>query len=348
MRLKEFKSALARSGISAAILYGRDGVKEYNIEYFTDSYPLSACRLLIWAKGEDSFLVPKLELERMRKLSRIKVKELKKDWQKGLERKTIGFNANYLSVNELKSLKKLIPAKFVDISHELSRLREIKTKEEIARIKKACQISDSILGKFAANARKFKTEKKAAKFLLDKIEEIGLEPSFPPIIAAGKNAVNPHHEPSNSKLEGFCVVDFGVKYKGYCSDTTRTFYFGKISREEKEIYNRVLNSQMVGLGFAKTGIRGKDLDYKVRNSFGNLGKYFIHSTGHSVGREIHDIGTGVHKNENRKLAKGMIVTIEPGIYVPNKFGIRIEDTVIVEEKNATPLTKFAKKLVLIE
>ena len=142
----------------------------------------------------------------------------------------------------------------------------------------------------------------------------------------------------------FTTADFGVKYKGYCSDITRTFYFGSPKKEEVETYNAVLKSQLSGLKAAKEGVLAGDVDLACRTSLGVLAENFIHSTGHSVGLEIHDVGVRISKNSQTKLERNMVITVEPGVYFKKKFGIRIEDTVLVG-KNSAAMTKFTKTLL---
>ena len=344
MRLKDLKKILANKKLNSLFLYGRDGVKEYSIEYFADAYPLSACKLII-TKTSQTLFVPQMELQKMKKESKIPVKVFNKKKLNG----KIGYNGNYLSVNELKSLQKNNPkAIFSDISEEIVKLRTIKTQEEIKRVQEACRITDNILKGLRKKIRSLKTERQVENFILGKIKEVGSEPSFPPIVAAGKNAANPHHCPTNEKLKGWCIIDMGVKYRGYCSDITRTWYFGKATREIKEIYNKTLRLQQQGVKLCAKNIPAKEIDLFIRKNLGKQAKFFIHSTGHSVGREIHDPGIIINSKSGVKLNENMIVTIEPGLYWPKKGGLRIEDTVLVTKPVGKTLTGFTKELLVFE
>ncbi len=349
MRLREFKEQCKIREIDLVILSGKDGVKEFNIEYFTQSYPLSVCKLLISPKGKDTFLVPLLELERVKKTSKIKVEELNASWTKKVKAKIIGYNAKYLSVDEFKKLHQDFPdSKFIDVSELLEKLREIKTNEEITRMQKACEIGDIIIKRVIANLSKFKTEKHAQRFILEQIAKQGVEPSFTPIVAAGKNAANPHHEPMNTPLKGWCIIDMGVRYKGYCSDMTRTVYIGKPSKEEQATYNNLLRIQEDAVNKIKAGIISCEIDLGIRKALGKDELLFIHGTGHAVGLEIHDTGLGIKKTEKRFLEENMVVTIEPGLYKKNRWGIRIEDTVVVKRTAPLVLTRFTKKLICVK
>ena len=347
MKLDEFKGILKKNNIDAVLLLGRDGIEEYNIRYFCDMYPRSACRL--WISSKDSLLVPALEMENASQTSKIPPAEMKMGWYKNLRAKTIGFNGNYISVNELKLLRKNFPdSKFVDIAKDLEGLREIKTVEEIERTRIACELTDQVLEALTKKISKMKTELDTEKFILDEIKSKGVDPSFAPIVASTNNSSKPHHYPSKKGLKGFCVIDIGVKYKGYCSDITRTFYIGTPKKEEVNAYNSVLKSQLEGIKLAKDGILAEVVDSACRNSLGSLAENFIHSTGHSVGLEIHDVGVRISKNSKTILKKNMIITVEPGIYFKKKFGIRIEDTVLVKDNFSEPLTKFPKKLLIFK
>jgi len=221
------------------------------------------------------------------------------------------------------------------------------SKKEISYIKKACDYGDKIFADLIDNFGYFRTERDVADFISKETKKYGLVESFPSIVASGKNGAHPHHEPTKRKLKnGFCVIDFGVKFKGYCSDMTRMIYIGMPSKKEIERYNLVLKVQKDCLKKSKEGANAFKI-YSYAKKI--LGKRFVHGLGHQVGKEVHDIIVrALNKKGHFKLQKGMIVTIEPGIYVKNFYGIRIEDTVIVEDKKTEPtiLTKTPKNLLI--
>lgn len=156
----------------------------------------------------------------------------------------------------------------------------------------------------------------------------------------------PHHEPSNTKIKkGFCVIDFGVKYKGYCSDITRTICIGKPSDKEKETYNSLLAIQKNTINQIRSGKKCSELYDFVNNSLGKHQKYFTHGLGHGVGTQIHEM-PNLSLNSKDRIKNNMVFTIEPGIYFPGKYGIRIEDTIFFKNKSIL-LTKTAKDLIII-
>jgi len=265
----------------------------------------------------------------------------------GIKTKKIAIDSGSFSLRVYKTFKKVFKkTKTTDIALECLKLRQIKTNKEIKILRKSCYYANKILKKTINNFKDFKTESEAAALLEYETKKLGLELSFPPIIASGSNGSMPHHEPKNTKLKkGFCVMDFGVKYKGYCSDITRTVYFGKISKKEREIYNFLLNVQ-------KTIIKNIEIDDDCGKMYENCvkdlknySKYFTHGLGHGVGTQIHEL-PNLTINSKDKIKKNMVFTIEPGIYIPNKLGIRIEDTILMKKKPVV-LTNITKDLLIV-
>jgi Xaa-Pro aminopeptidase/Xaa-Pro dipeptidase len=172
----------------------------------------------------------------------------------------------------------------------------------------------------------------------------------PLIIAGGPNGALPHAQVTSRKFKKneLIVVDLTLRYKGYVSDATRTFALGKIPSEEKNVYEIVKESQKVGLKAVKSNIDCKKIDdacRKIINESG-YGKYFIHSTGHGIGLDVHELPT-IGPRSSTKLEKNMAITVEPGIYIPKKFGVRIEDSLVVTQKNPILLHKFTKDLCIV-
>ncbi len=224
----------------------------------------------------------------------------------------------------------------------------IKTKQEIEYIKTACEITDEI---FAETIRFIKKNPSSSEidvqmFIMQAIKDRKLLPSFPAIVTSGARAGNDiHPKPTDKKLQGFTIIDLGVRYQGYCSDMTRMVYVGTPTVEEKDIYQKILDAQLLGIKLSESGARCSDIDRQVRSSLGLYKKYFIHTLGHGVGRKIHEAPIIYEKRTKPILKEGMVITIEPGIYIKNKLGIRIEDTMVVQGKKPLILTKTTKKLI---
>lgn len=244
---------------------------------------------------------------------------------------------------------------FKDTSRLFSDLRLIKREDELENIETACGISDEIFerttswlkGQLEMKSRtRVITENEVVAFMKKQMIDFQVEESFPIIVASGKNASCPHHVPSGKLNDGFCIFDFGVKYKGYCSDMARTVYIGTPKRSEIETYFSLLKIQTDAVSEITAGVRLDSLDQSVRKKMGKNSRYFVHSLGHGVGLEVHERPFFKH---DKIFQDGMVVAIEPGIYVENEtenFGIRIEDMIYVSRKSRI-LTRSKKELIII-
>ena len=225
-------------------------------------------------------------------------------------------------------------------------MAQIKKPHEIAKIQEACRITDRIFGKLRkhlANNIKI-TEKQLETRLLDQIKMAWCKPSFYPIIAAGANAAHPHWRANDTKLHGFVVIDFGVIYKKYMSDMTRTIYVWNPTLEEKNLYYLVLKSQEDSMAYIKTGRYYKDAHRVAATTLWSYKKYFIHSLGHGIGTIIHE-QPRISPKGKWYFKKNMCVTAEPGVYIEGKLWIRIEDTCLVTQTTCQQITKTTKKLL---
>ncbi len=221
-------------------------------------------------------------------------------------------------------------------------------KTEIKNITKSCLIASRILTKCIKNIKKFKNELEVAQFLKKEAKKNKCTLAFKPIVAIANNASIIHHKPTNRKLKkGFLILDFGVKYKGYCSDMTRTIYIGNPTKREKRLYNLVLKTQLLAIKKIKVGMKACEVYNIAVKRLGNYKKYFKHRLGHGVGKRIHESPSLGPKNK-RRIKDNIILTIEPGIYFKKKFGIRIEDTVLLKNNKVKILTKVPKKLIIVK
>lgn len=345
MKLKQFQSYLQKEGIDLAFLVYPDP----NIIYFTQTKPTFAL-LLITASSADLYL-SKLDLPP--KVPGMTVTYLQKDWEKNFSNKNtkkIGVNKLALSLQYAEKLEKIYPnAELLDISSTLNQLRSQKTPEEITRISKACLITSQAFNELVAkfSVKKFKTESDVAFFLEKHLIEQGADLAFPTIIASGKNSAIPHHVTSSAKLKpGFLQLDFGACYKNYCSDMSRVLYIGKPAKEEKEHYETLYKAQTEAIKEAALNQPFTELDRISRKHLGKYSSYFIHSLGHGVGVEIHE-QPSFSKESKNTIKPNQVFTIEPGIYFPGKYGIRIEDTLLFDHK-AKILTTSPKELVILK
>jgi len=229
-------------------------------------------------------------------------------------------------------------------------MAQVKTKIETDKIKKACRATDAIFENIIKYIKKDKniSEIELRDFILNEIKKRKLKPSFPPIVSGGKQAGNEiHPQSTNSKLAGFVIIDFGVIYQKYMSDMTRTIFVGKPTKDDRYLYDLILKGEELGINIAVPGMHCADLDGVVRNSLRKYKKYFIHMLGHGVGMKIHESPKLYYKLTKPVLKEGMVITIEPGIYIKNKLGIRIEDTCLITKNGCISLTKSPKNLIII-
>ena len=262
---------------------------------------------------------------------------------------TLGFEDLSMSVSAYEKLKSDLDIKLSKIGTVINELREVKTEEEILKMEKAQELTDKafkyILGILSTDI----TENDVAAELEYFMRKNGAEDkSFETIAISAEKTSLPHGVPSNNKIKkGFFTMDFGATIDGYHSDMTRTVCIGKADDEMKKLYNTVLESQLKALKFLKAGVNCKDADKVARDIiYKDYKGYFGHSLGHSVGLEVHEM-PALSPNCDRILVPGNIVTVEPGIYIPGKYGTRIEDMVLICENGIKNFTKSPKELIEI-
>ncbi|MBQ7642504.1 MAG: aminopeptidase P family protein, partial [Clostridia bacterium] len=264
--------------------------------------------------------------------------------------KTVGIDFTKISVSEYERLKNL-GFDFVDISEEINELTSIKTAEEIKNIRKACAIAEKAWKAVLPFIKAGITERELANELEYNFKKFGASgTSFDTIIAFGKNAAVPHHETGDTRLkENECVLmDFGCLYKGYCSDMTRTMFYGKPDKKFIEAYKAVYIAHKKAGEFIKEGVSGKDADKVARDSLAEAGygKYFTHSLGHGIGVNIHEYPT-LSPKSNWTLKENSVFSNEPGVYLDGKFGIRIEDSCHIENGVFKSFMKDDKSLIVL-
>jgi Xaa-Pro aminopeptidase len=263
----------------------------------------------------------------------------------------LGFESDLTTVATAAQMKELVHRRIEwnPTSGLIMRQRMIKDREELKLIRDAVKLGAKVYQQAARTIRAGTTEVEVAGKLEFAARQAGADGmSFDTIVAAGKRGALPHGRASGQPIpgRGFVVVDSGVILRGYCSDMTRTVHVGTASRVEREWYKAVLEAQLVGLGTVRAGVTAGEVDEAVRSVLrkSKLDRYFTHSTGHGVGLEIHE-PPRLGNKQTERLAPGMVVTIEPGIYIPGKGGIRIEDMVVVTETGCEVLTPVTKELV---
>lgn len=263
---------------------------------------------------------------------------------------TLGFEALQVRYSTYEQFKERLTVKeLVPLTEELKRLRQIKTAEEIARHRQAEHIGDLAFKEILKELKPGVTELEVAAKLEYIMKMNGADKlSFESIIASGVNSSKPHAEPGHKKIESgdFVTMDFGCVYQGYCSDMTRTVVVGRADEKQKEIYHTVLKAQLAVLEMLKPGLPGKAYDKVARDVIYGAGYegYFGHGLGHSVGLEIHE-NPRFSMLEEETIEAGMIMTVEPGIYIPEFGGVRIEDMVVMTEDGYENLAHSEKELI---
>lgn len=269
--------------------------------------------------------------------------------------RTLYIEDEYMKVAQLSAIKRRFSGITVDTSNRLSdfmcNMRIIKTDEEIACITKAQRIAEAAFTKLLSNMRVGQTEKQIAAYLEFFMLELGSDgKSFDTIAASGVNSACPHAVPTDKPVkEGdFLTLDFGATYKGYHSDMTRTVVFGKPTDEMKNIYNAVWGANTDAIKAVRADISCKLVDNVARSTLDAWGyeEYFTHGLGHGVGLEIHE-APNVSSRSGTTLKEGMIITIEPGVYIPGKYGVRIEDMCVVTKEGCRIITDTPKTLIYI-
>lgn len=278
------------------------------------------------------------------------------DWLGGIAERLsgrVGFEDDHASVRTLERLRGKLAegVETVAAGGAVEALRRVKDEGELAAIAAAAELADAVWGWSVERGLAGRPEIEVARAAEARMRELGAEPAFPTIVAAGPNGALPHAEPGEREIgRGELVVfDMGAKLGGYCSDGTRTFATGEPGEGAREVYDTVLAAQAAALDAVRAGIAGEELDGVARERIeaAGHGERFGHGLGHGVGMEVHEAPRVSPRSEDT-LAAGEVVTIEPGVYLPGELGVRIEDLVVVEADGCRNLSGLPKGLLLVE
>ena len=262
-----------------------------------------------------------------------------------------GFDASITTVATLEVMKKAVPTKvrrsfFAPSGPIAAGLREVKDDGEIEIMRRAARLGCGLFDRMLGFIHPGQTEMAVAAELEHAARLAGAEAmSFETIVASGERSSLPHGRATEAKLpkRGFLTLDFGVVMEGYCSDMTRTLHLGKATQEEFDVYQAVLQAQEAAVAAVAEGVTAGDVDEAARSVLkrAKLDQYFTHSTGHGVGLEIHE-GPRLAAEQKQVLKRGMVITVEPGVYIPGRFGVRIEDMVLVTASGSEVITPSVK------
>jgi len=278
------------------------------------------------------------------------------DWLGGIAGQLagrVGFEDDQMSVRTLAKLREKLAegVEAVPAGGAVEALRRVKDEGELAAIAAASELADEVWRWAIEQGLAGRTERDVALAAEARIRALGAEPSFPAIVAAGPDGALPHAEPGEREIgRGELVVfDMGAKLDGYCSDGTRTYATGEPGEEARGVYATVLEAQLAALGAIEAGVEGGAVDRVAREVIeaAGHGERFGHGLGHGVGLEVHE-GPRLSLRSDDTLAPGEVVTVEPGIYLPGKLGVRIEDLVVVTTAGLDNLSGLPKELQLVD
>jgi Xaa-Pro aminopeptidase len=267
--------------------------------------------------------------------------------------KRVGFEATRMIYDVHRRLKEALPlgVTLKPIGAVIEQLRMVKSKEEIARIRLSVQTNSQAFEKTVQSIRPGVSESHIAAELEFQMRRLGAEkPAFETIVATGPRSALPHARPGSRKVgvDELLLIDMGACQDGYMSDMTRMLFFGKVNRRARDMYGSVLKAQLAAIAAVREGITSGQVDQQARQVMESegLGKEFVHSTGHGLGLEIHE-PPRVGRRDKTRLQAGMVITIEPGAYIRDFGGIRIEDTVLVTKNGCEILTPTSKELMVL-
>lgn len=264
---------------------------------------------------------------------------------------SLAVESHYLTLDLFNQFKENLKPELIPAANTIEDFRKIKDEEELNRLREAARIGDEVFTRICSEIKEGVSERYIANRIAYLLKEEGCsQESFPTIAVAGENAALPHGQPGERFLKrgDMLTMDFGGFYQGYAGDMTRTVVLSEASPKLIDIYQRVLDAQMLGVSEVRAGVSCREIDQKVRDNLEKheLDIYFQHGTGHGVGLEIHEI-PNLSTRSDAVLEENMVVTVEPGVYIPGWGGIRIEDTVIVKNGGCEIITRSNKSLLII-
>jgi Xaa-Pro aminopeptidase len=349
-QLRRLLSKLREEGIDSLLI-----TRDVNISYLTD-FDSQDSWILIVPKSRIYITDFRYLQEVKDKISGFKVYRINgsifksiADLSERFKLKRLFFEAKNISYAEMHAIKSFLRKRKIDFipTYDLvESIRAIKSRDEIGMIKNSLNLTISAFAFIKRVIRAGIKESEVAIKLENFVRRKGAKLAFEPIIASGRNSAYPHAKISNRIIsrDDSILVDVGVDLKGYKSDLTRMFFLGRIPLSLRRIYNIVLQAQLEATNRIKAGSRASEIDKSARNFLVSkrLGKYFGHALGHGIGREVHEFPSISSKNDT-PLKEGMVFTVEPAVYIPGRFGVRVEDIILVKKNNCEVLSAHLDK-----
>lgn len=361
-RITKFAAWLEKEEIDTAILTSTE-----NVFYFSKFYSDPHERLLaivLFPNAEPFLVCPQMEVESAKNAgfdqTIIGYNDTEDPWKKvsaELKKRAnkvqkIAIEKGHMNVERYEVLLSAFPsAQFVQAEEKLNELRAIKDEDELAKLRKACELADFAIEVGVNEIKEGVSELEIVAAIEYELKKKGIEQmSFATTVLAGPKAASPHGSPDLTKVKKgeLVLFDLGVIYEGYCSDITRTVAFGNIDDESIRVYETVREAQEAAVLASKPGMTCAELDLTARNIIqqAGYGDYFTHRLGHGLGISVHEYPS-VNETNQLVLKEGMVFTIEPGIYIPNQVGVRIEDSVAITKTGVEVLTKYPKNLIVL-
>ena len=350
-RIRALRKFMKEEGVEAFLV--RKNENKYYLSLFqSTSFELVITEDRNYLLTDFRYIEAASELEPLYEVVRVSAQYGLTDFMKEKAFQTIGLEYKTVSVDFYNTLTDAVPDSAVlPFDGKVEQIRAVKDEEEQADTRMAEHIGDQAFSYILTQIRPGVSEKEIAFRLEMKMRELGASGlSFDTICVSGVRTSLPHGGPSDKQIEAgdFVTMDFGCVYNGYCSDMTRTVGVGHLEQKQKEIYDIVLQAQLAAIRTARAGISSAEVDRAARDLIteAGFGECFGHGTGHGTGLEIHEAPTASPSGKDL-LRPGMLLTIEPGIYIPGEFGVRIEDLSIVEEDGIINITESDKQLIVL-
>jgi Xaa-Pro aminopeptidase len=352
LRRKRLWENLRGKEVDAFLLLNVEGSEQPNIRYLTGFTGTFAILIL---SEESFFLTDPRYTEQAQGQVDLPVLEVRGRWipqviarLMDLGVKRVGIGSTRTTLHLFEELRRAGEGmEFVPVGAPVEEMRRIKSEEEIQRIRQAVELTEAGLHWIVSRLRPSKTEREVALALEFWYRKEGADDvAFDPIVAGGARSAMPHHRAGDHRLRPGEIVlfDIGVRMDGYCADITRVVALGDPDPEVRRIYKLVLAANAAGISAVRAGVSGRDADTAARRLLeaAGLAEHFGHGLGHGVGLEVHE-GPRLSQTSEDLLVRGNVVTVEPGLYFPGKFGVRLEDLVVVEEEGALILSSFPKE-----
>lgn len=356
-RLDIFFDKIEQLGVDTAIIYNVEYSSKpstYYLSGFTGSFSI-----LVLNRDKQFIITDSRYFEQAKQQTKFQLVEYKngdlfdniKSVIEEFKPKTIGLEFQRISHNVFLKINERIKANFIPMDSVIESMRSVKEPQEIENIKKAISISEKAFLRTIELIKEGVTEKEIAAEFEYNMKKLGADgAAFETIVISGPRTSLPHGRPSNKKIAyGEPITfDFGAIVNGYCADITRTIFFGKPDDEFKKIYQTVYEAQTLALNGGNANMKGKSVDALARDYITQkgYGKYFGHGLGHGIGLEVHE-SPRVNSTNEELLPQAAVVTIEPGIYIESKYGVRIEEDVLIKKDSLEKLTNLPRELMII-